>query len=183
MEYSTIRISNDRVFRHDGGRNEPIRARLHVYGEFGGPTQAGLESTMSPSTPLRARIETDARRGDFLAAIAAQITPVDSDVERSRRRAVSAACWALLRLAHSNGMPTLFTVSQVSMMRAAATGVAGVGPLIFVDAQPPPVAGVPDAVPVSKQEASQLAMLATLITPAVSIKLFAVTVPVQSLGL
>ena len=68
------------------------------------------------------------------------------------------------------------------MMRLAGVGVALVGPLTLVVAHPPPLAGVPDAVPVSKHEASQLAVVATLTTPAVLIRLFAVSVPVQSFG-
>src|SRR5208283_3621882 len=94
----------------------------------------------------------------------------------------SAACCAGLRAAHSNGMPTLLTVSQVSMMRPAGAGRALVGPLTLVVAQPPPLAGVPVAVPLSKHEASQLAVVATVTTPPVLMRLFAVRVPVQSFG-
>ncbi len=66
------------------------------------------------------------------------------------------------------------------MMRLAAVGVPLAG-LVVVAHPPPLAAGTLDQV--SRQEASQLALALTLTTPLLLVRVFAVTVPVQSLGL
>jgi len=69
------------------------------------------------------------------------------------------------------------------MTRLAGAGVAAVGPEVLVVEHPPPVEGAPVGVPVKRHPASQFATEFTVTTPAVSISVFAVTVPLQSPGL
>src|SRR5258707_13550034 len=68
---------------------------------------------------------------------------------------VSAACCAPFKLVHSNGIPTLLAVSQVSMMRLAGAGLAVVGPLGLVLTRPP-FGGEPAAGPPNKQAGAPL---------------------------
>src|ERR1700676_2040499 len=148
---------------------------------MGGPTQLGLESTISPSAPARTRYRpTPAELSSLVRLPRRKFNRVAVAEPAS---ASSVFCSPALRLDHSNGMPILLVPSQVSMTRLAAAGVAAVGPATLVEKHPPPADGSPAVVPVSMHAASQLAVVLTVTTPAVSISVFAVTVPVQSPGL
>src|SRR5258707_15586269 len=114
---------------------------------MGGPTQVGLESTMSPSTLARERYNpTPAVSISLVRLPRRKYSRVAVCVASSASSVFSSA---VLRpgLVHANGMPTLLVASQVSMTRLAGAGGAAGGPagVVGVGPPPPPAGGAPAA--------------------------------------